>query len=330
MSVSTLNWGGAAQARPVAREAGGREAGLAERYWETLQEYLADGSEASLSHGYELARQALLDDYGVLELAEIHAQALRRLWATSRPEDRMLKAAGDFFAQCLSPFEMSHRGAREGTRALRHLNDVLEGELRRVAHVLHDEAGQLLALVHIAVADVATALPPKARGRCAKVEELLAQIETELRNLSHEWRPTVLDNLGLFAALEFLAEKVGKRTGIRVSVAGDADTRLPPAVETALYRIVQEALNNAIKHATARSVWIELHCGPHNVTCSVRDDGKGFDASRQPRAQGFGLIGMRERVDTLGGSLRLVTAPMRGTTVQVDIPLGDGHADTHS
>lgn len=330
MSVTALSWGGASQARAGARGSDDRTAGLAERYWETLQEYLADGSEASLSHGYELARQALLDDYGVLELAEIHAQALRRLCATSRPEDRLLKAAGDFFAQCLSPFEMSHRGAQEGTRALRHLNDVLEGELKRVAHVLHDEAGQLLALVHIAVADVATALPPKARGRCAKVLQLLAQIETELRDLSHEWRPTVLDNLGLPAALEFLAEKVGKRTGIRVSVAGDAGTRLPPAVETALYRIVQEALNNAVKHAKARSVCIELQRGPHNVTCRVRDDGKGFDASLPPQAQGFGLIGIRERVNTLGGSLRLVTAPMRGTTLEADVPLGGGHAHTHS
>ncbi len=326
MSVTALSWGGASKAPAGERVADGK-AGLAERYWETLQEYLADGSEVSLSHGYELARQALLDDHGVLELAEIHAQALRRLWATSRPEDRLLKAAGDFFAQCLSPFEMSHRGAQEGSRALRHLNDVLEGELKRVAHVLHDEAGQLLALVHIAVADVATALPPKARGRCARVVQLLAQVETELRDLSHEWRPTVLDNLGLPAALEFLAEKVGKRTGIRVSVAGDAGTRLPPAVETALYRIVQEALNNAVKHAKARRVCIELECGPHNVTCSVRDDGKGFDAVRPPEEQGFGLIGMRERVNTLGGTLRIVSAPMRGTTLQAEIPLGGGHAD---
>lgn len=327
MSVTELSRDGPSQARAGERKADGREARLAERYWATLQEYLADGSEASLSHGYELARQALLDDYGVLEMAEIHAQALRRLWATARPEDRLLKAAGDFFAQCLSPFEMSHRGAREGTRALQHLNDVLEGELKRVAHVLHDEAGQLLALVHIAVADVATALPPKARGRCARVVQLLAQVETELRDLSHEWRPTVLDNLGLPAALEFLADKVGKRTGIRVSVAGDTGTRLPPAVETALYRIVQEALNNAVKHAKARSVCIELLRGPDNVTCSVRDDGKGFDAARPPQAQGFGLIGMRERVNTLGGSLRIVAAPMRGTTLQADIPLGGGHAD---
>ncbi|MEX2122653.1 MAG: ATP-binding protein [Woeseia sp.] len=328
MSATTLEWGVASRAHPREIALDDKSAKLAERYWQTLQEYLADGSEAALSHGYELARQALLDDYGVLEMAEIHALSLRRLWATARPEDRLLRAAGDFFAQCLSPYEMSHRGAQEGARALRHLNDVLEGELRRVAHVLHDEAGQLLALVHIAVADVATALPPKARVRCEKVQGLLAQVETELRNLSHEWRPTVLDNLGLLPALKFLAERVAKRSRINVSVIGETDTRLPPAVETALYRIVQEALNNAVKHAAARSIRIELQCGPHDVTCSVCDDGKGFDTMQQPEAEAFGLIGMRERVNALGGSLRIITAPLNGTTIQADIPLGDGHAVT--
>jgi signal transduction histidine kinase len=283
----------------------GADAKLAERYWEILQEYLEHSDEAPLHRGYELARQAL-----------------RRLWAESRPDDRLLWAAGDFFAECLSPFEMSHRGAQEGTRALRHLNEVLEGELKRIAHALHDEAGQLLASVFIAVVDVASELPPQARIRFEEVERLLKQIEVELRNVSHDLRPTVLDNLGLVPALEFLAEKVAKRTGLRVFVTGDASTRLPAAVETALYRIVQEALNNAVKHAHASSVRIELQRTPSKVACSVCDDGLGFDAHRQQGPQGLGLIGIRERLNALGGSLRLTTEPRRGTTIQAEIPLG--------
>jgi len=316
------------RSRPVASPSVDTGGNLAERYWRALQTHLADASEASLGRGYELARQARLEGHGVVELAQSHAEALQRLWAMPRADDRQLKAAGDFFAQCLLPFEMSHRGAHDGARALRHLNDVLEGELRRVAQVLHDEAGQLLALVHIAVADVAVALPPKARGSCTRVEGLLAQVEAELRDLAHEWHPSALARLGLLPALESLAEKVARRTGIRVAVAGDADVRLPPAVETALYRIVQEALNNAVKHAAARSVRIELQCRPHKVTCSVRDDGRGFDAMRCPQAQGLGLTGIRERINTLGGSMRLHTAPSKGTTIQADIPLGGGHAGT--
>jgi signal transduction histidine kinase len=300
----------------------------AERYWQALQAYLADPSEASLGGGHELAREVQREGQGVLELAGSHAEALQRLWAMPRSDDLALRAAGKFFAQCLSPFEMSHRSTHDSARALRHLNDVLEGELRRVAQVLHDEAGQLLALVHIAVAEVAVALPPKARGSCAKVEGLLTKVEAELRDLAHEWRPSVLAHLGLLPALESLAEKVARRAGIRVCVAGDADMRLPPGVETALYRIVQEALNNAVKHAAARSVWIGLECRPHQVTCSIRDDGSGFDARRWPQAQGLGLTGIRERINNLGGSMRLQTAPSKGTTIQADIPLGGGHAGT--
>ena len=295
---------------------------LAEHYWEILQDYLRDSSEAALNRGYELARQALVDGCGVLEMADIHHRALRRLCTESPFDNRQLWAAGDFFAECLSPFEMSHRGAQEGTRALRHLNEVLEGELKRIAHALHDEAGQLLASVHIAVVDVASELPPPARVRFEEVERLLKQIEDELRNLSHDLRPTVLDNLGLVPALEFLADKVAKRTRLKILVTGDAGPRLPAAVETALYRIVQEALNNAVKHAHASSIKIELQRTPLKVSCSVRDDGLGFDAHRQPAGQGLGLIGIRERLNALGGSLHLITEAPCGTTVQADIPLG--------
>jgi signal transduction histidine kinase len=235
--------------------------------------------------------------------------------------DALLTAAGEFFAECLSPYEMSHRGAQEGARALRHLNEVLEAELKRIAHALHDEAGQLLASVHIAIADVASELPPQARGRLDGVEVLLKQIEAELRTLSHELRPTVLDNLGLVPALEHLAEKVAKRTGLILSVTGETGERLPAAVETALYRIVQEALNNVVKHAHAHSVRIDLQRTRRKILCAIRDDGVGFDAFDQRGNEGLGLSGIRERLNSLGGSLSVVTEPRRGTTLLADIPL---------
>ncbi|MEO8717157.1 MAG: sensor histidine kinase [Burkholderiales bacterium] len=295
---------------------------IAGRYWALLQEYLASGVGAFARPGYELARHALVEECGALEIAAAHHLALQRLLATRRADDRLLAAAGKFFAQCVSPFDARPRGALEETRALLHLNEVLEGELKRIAHVLHDEAGQLLASVHLALMDIASEFPPPARARFVKVERLLAQIENELRSLSHEWCPTVLDDLGLLPALEFLAEKVARRTGVKVSVTGEAGERLPNAVEMALYRIAQEALNNAVKHAAARTVWIELQRLPREVTCSVRDNGKGFDADRSPpAARGLGLIGIRERVAALGGSLRLVTRPLNGTTLHAAIPL---------
>ena len=311
---------------PVAVPCAGPARDLAERYWRALQEHLAHGGGTTLGLGLDFARQAQLEGHGMLELAEAHADALQRLWAMPQSDPRELRAAGKFFAQCLSRFDTSQRDAQDGARALRHLNDVLEGELRRVAQALHDEAGQLLALVHVAVAEVAVALPPQARGGCAKVNGLLAQVEAELRDLAHEWRPSVLAHLGLLPALESLAQKVARRTGISVSVVGDADMRLPSSVETALYRIVQEALNNAVKHAAARSVRIGLRRTSHKVTCSVRDDGRGFDPMRWPQVQGLGLAGIRERLHALGGSMRLDSAPSEGTTIHAEFPLESEHA----
>jgi signal transduction histidine kinase len=299
------------------------DADLSERYRNILREYLKEGGEIFLSQGYDLARQALVEGHGVLDIADIHHRALQQLCVESPRDVGLMWAAGDFFAECLSPFEMSHRGAQEGTRALRHLNQFLEGELKRIAHALHDEAGQLLASVHIELADIASELPPPTRLRFEKVERLLTQIEVELRNMSHDLRPTVLDNLGLVPALEFLAERVAKRNGLNVSVIGGAGERLPTTVETALYRIVQEALNNAVKHAKASSIKIELQRTPLKVACRVRDDGLGFDVHRQSGDHGLGLLGIRERLNVLGGSLHLTAEPRHGTTLLAEIPLGD-------
>jgi len=296
---------------------------LAERYFEIFQEYLREQGESSLSSGYEFARRAMVDGCSVLEMAEFHHEALRRVLGGNRSAEKVLGQAVGLFAACLSPFEMSHRGAQEGTRALRRLNEILEGELKRIAHALHDEAGQLLASVHIAVAEVAGGLPLDSRARFEEVERLLKQIEIELRGLSHELRPTVLDNLGLVPALKMLAERVAKRSGLVVAVSGSMHARLPPAVETALYRIVQEALNNAVKHAHAKSVTIDLQHTPLKVACVVRDNGIGFAKHRPQGDEGLGLIGIRERLNALGGLLRVVSKPQRGTTLLVDIPLGE-------
>jgi signal transduction histidine kinase len=300
--------------RPVARS-------LIEGYMPLLREYLDSGSETALAQGYEMARNALKEGRGVVELAGIHHQSLRQICRHGTVTAALLEKAGIFLAECLSPFQMSHRGAHEATLALRHLNDVLEAETKRIAHALHNEAGQLLAVAHIALADVIGRLPSQARESCDEIQNVLRRIEIELRNLSHELRPTVLDNLGLLPALEFLAEKVSKRTGLAVSVESDTGRRLPPPVETALYRIVQEALNNAAKHARANKVMIELECTASKVACRIHDDGVGI-ASRNEAGQGLGLLGIRERLHALGGSLRVVAEPGYGTTILTDIPLG--------
>ncbi|TLY19450.1 MAG: hypothetical protein E6K67_04760 [Nitrospirae bacterium] len=235
-----------------------------------------------------------------------------------------VKAAAIFFAESLSPFEMTHRGYREANIALRHLNEMLEEEAKRIAHALHDEAGQLLASVHLALEEVAHELPPPAGDRLQKIRGLLDQIEMQLRRLSHELRPTILDDLGLFPALEFLATGISARTRIPISVEGSSEKRLPHVIETALYRIVQEALTNVTKHAQATRVTVCLQREDQMVRCSIRDNGIGFDSAvvLAPRIErGLGFVGIQERLNSLGGKLQIVSFPGRGTELLITIPL---------
>jgi signal transduction histidine kinase len=298
---------------------------FAERYWASLCKFLEDSSEAQRSKAYELGRYGLADGLGVLDIAAAQYGALRHVLSADPRRaipEAVIKTANEFFIECLSPFEMSHRGAREGARAWQHLNEALENEAKRIAHALHDEAGQLLASVHFAIADIAGELPPQSRARLQEVKALLNRIEAELRNLSHELRPTVLDRLGLLPALQFLAESVTRRAGIPIKVTGEEPDRLPSVVEIALYRIVQEALNNVIKHARASSVSIELEVGPERVSCTIRDNGVGCAAERVEHSDGLGLTGIRERLNALGGSLHVASRPKRGTALRAEVPRG--------
>jgi signal transduction histidine kinase len=225
----------------------------------------------------------------------------------------------------VSPHEMALRTSREASEAWKHLNERLEAESRRLAHALHDEAGQLLASVHIALSEIASDLPPSGRRRLKESRNLLLRIEEELRRISHELRPTVLDVLGLGPALAALAEGVSKRGGFEVKVEGSMGDRLPANAETALYRVVQEALTNVGRHAGATSVTVRLQRSRGILFCMVRDDGKGFDASRilaPGGGSGLGLLGMKERMGSLGGSLSIKSRPGRGTELTFQVPLG--------
>lgn len=199
-----------------------------------------------------------------------------------------------------------------------------EEEARHIAHELHDEVGQILATVHIALDDLVQKNPANA-GILRELHGLLDRVEEQLRRLSRELRPPILDDLGLAPALEWLAEGMAERSGLTISVDVGVG-RLPSPVETALYRVVQEALTNAVRHARAKRVGLEVRAEGLVIRAMVQDDGRGFDvgatlARRGDR--GLGLIGMRERVEALGGELNIVSAPGRGTELSVTVPLGE-------
>jgi PAS domain S-box-containing protein len=213
---------------------------------------------------------------------------------------------------------------RQAEIALRHLNEIMEDEAKRIAHALHDEAGQILTPVHLELETIARELPPGVRERLRGVRGLLKHFEEEMRHLSHELRPTVLDDLGLIPALEFLIKGVSKRTGIPISVVGRVEGRLPSSVEIALYRIVQEGLTNVTKYSQASRVWIEVKRTAQLVRCSLRDDGIGFDVQSvlaRRGERGIGLVGMRERAEALGGTFQVRSARGRGTELVVTISL---------
>jgi len=300
---------------------------LESEYPSALKDYLANPGEAALTRAYELGRAAVAQELGLLDMATLHHEALARILpGASTPEEtaRVLKEAKNFFAESLTPFEMAYRGFHDATSALRGLNDKLEEEAKRIAHAIHDEAGQFLACVHIALEEIARELPLKSRKQIEEVRGLLDKVEGQLRRLSHELRPTILDDLGLLPALEFLANGVSKRAGLQIDVKGRRDGRLPAGIETALYRVVQEALNNATKHAQAKraSVHVERQTGA--IRCLITDDGVGFDVSATMARKGqasLGLLGIRERIAVLGGTLEIHSQPGRGTEMVITVPL---------
>src|SRR5574337_154565 len=214
--------------------------------------------------------------------------------------------------------------AKQAETPIRRRNEALEQESRRIAHALHDDAGQLLAVVYIALDDCVRDLPPDAKNRLRQVKAHLDQVEEQLRRLSHELRPTILDNLGLVPALEFLADGVSKRGGLSITVHGGTEGRLPVPVETALYRCAQESLANVAKHAKATRVRIQLNRKTREIHCAIRDDGIGFDlpaVAAKTGDRGLGLIGIQERLKALDGALQITTAPGQGTLLLMSIPL---------
>ncbi len=257
---------------------------------------------------------------GVLHLAS------RREPLLTADEIALVQAIGGLVGVALENAALRERMTAQQERLRALAGGILharEEEARRIAHELHDEAGQLLASVHIALDNLVQQIPERA-GTVRELHGLLDRVESHLRRLSRELRPTILDDLGLAPALEWLAQGVAQRTGLNVTVDAPIE-RLPSVIETALYRVIQEALANASRHARAKNVKVEVREDGPIILAIVRDDGVGFDveaALARRGERGLGLIGMRERVEALGGQFMISAAPGKGTEVSVRIPPG--------
>jgi two-component system, NarL family, sensor histidine kinase DevS len=242
-----------------------------------------------------------------------------KLGADVRFMDTDLRLAETFAARAALAVDLSERIARD---SLRRVVEGQELERRRLARELHDETGQALTSILLGLKALEErSKDPASRAATEELRELVVSTLQDVRRLAVELRPSALDDFGLVAALERLAESFAEQTGISVDFqTALADERLPEEVETALYRIVQESLTNVVKHAQARRVSILLARKDGAVKAVVEDDGQGFDPAEQTD-DGYGLMGMRERLALLGGRLEVESGHDGGTTIAAEVPV---------
>jgi signal transduction histidine kinase len=233
--------------------------------------------------------------------------------------DEDLRLAETFASRAAVAAELSTRVARD---TVARVVDAQELERRRLARELHDETGQALTSVLLELRALEEAKDPAAVSEATtRLRHLIVETLHDVRNLAVELRPKALDDFGLVPALERLTETFAEQTAIPVELeALLGDERLPPAIETALYRIVQEALTNVIKHSRASRVSVLLTRKQDTVAAVIEDDGIGF-VPAQARDGGLGLIGMRERVGLLDGRLTIESSPESGTSLVAEVPI---------
>jgi PAS domain S-box-containing protein len=244
---------------------------------------------------------------------------------------RLLQVVADRAAPAIERGRLMEtvRAGREQLQALsRRLLTAQEEERRRLAVELHDELGQVLTAVKISLGSLAResgapAAPAHLRDALASVDQAMERV----RDLALDLRPSLLDDLGLGAAIRSHADKFARTTPVETHLSIDAVPRLPAGLEIACFRVAQEALTNVARHAKARNVWVDLHLDTEGLDLRVRDDGIGFDANlareRAIRGASMGLLGMRERVTLAGGHYELSSRPGGGTEVRARFPLGE-------
>jgi PAS domain S-box-containing protein len=229
-------------------------------------------------------------------------------------------------------FEQVRAGRERLTTLSQRLVQVQDAERAYIARELHDEAGQSLTalLVGLRLLKNEADEPVAVSAGVDELSHMVEQVLEELHRLAVDLRPASLDHLGLVAALRHHLDAVGRKHGLAVGfeVSGFDSRRLPQGVETNLYRIMQEALTNIIRHAQASRMDVTLVWRDERVTLMVSDDGAGFDLAVALAQDGrLGLFGMRERAEMLGGHLTVESAPGCGTTIAVEIPYDNKRSD---
>jgi len=216
------------------------------------------------------------------------------------------------------------RSRRDLEELSARLVDAQETERKLLSRELHDEVGQSLGALLVDVGQLSNLIlsdSAQVRERLGRIKAVAENAVGSVRNMALLLRPMMLDDLGLVPALEWQGREVSRRTQMEVEVeAQGLSENVPDEHKICIYRVVQEALNNAARHASARTAKVTLALDSGKIHVSIADRGSGFDARR---VRGLGLLGMEERVKRLGGSLTIESGPGRGTTVSAELPLGN-------
>jgi signal transduction histidine kinase len=366
------------------------------RYQAALLSYLKQGPGGRLQPARGMGRQALTAGLQTLDLAKLHEQILVTQVLPDHPPGKrsaVIRQAGIFFTEAITPIEKTHRGTRE---AAVHLNQVVEmlsqrtvelaatnleleqeiaqrkaveaalkksehhysqllekshlmqeqlrllsrqilftqeEERREISSELHDVIAQTLTGINVRLAALAREAATNTKGldrNIARTQRLVEHSVNIVHRFARELRPAVLDDLGLIPALHSFMKSFTARTGIRTRLTAFAGVeQLDTAKRTVLFRVAQEALTNVARHAQASGVEVNIQKLPDGIDMRITDDGKSFSVERTLHANGgkrLGLLGMRERLEMVGGNFGVASAPGKGTTIEARIPLGKARA----
>jgi two-component system, NarL family, sensor histidine kinase UhpB len=279
----------------------------------------------SFAVNWLLVRAALRPLYRLRD----RASAIAAGTGSIRPEvapgaDRDVQELGQALAALVEQLESRNR---ELEALSRRVIDIQEAECRRVARSLHDDTSQYLSMLIVQLERLQGQLPPEAeplQTHIASSRRMAQQILQDVRNIIHGLRPTVLDDLGLVPAIRWYGRTMLEPAGVAVTYTlPEAMPALTEQQSEALFRIVQEAMNNIVHHAGARRATVTLTVDDTGLCLVVADDGTGFDPA-QIGSRRLGLLGMVERAALLGGQLDLDTAPGKGTRITVWVPASEG------
>ena len=294
--------------------------------------FIAEGDRHPFLKYLSVCRLYKSGDWPIHELSLETATGRRTIQITCRPRAGNGSRAHEFFTALVDVTERRRLEAeREAARRqnidlVRQMMSLQEQERRRIARDIHDDLGQQITGLRLKLEWLAgiVAGDPPLRASVEGVQQVAERLDRHVDFLLRHLRPAGLDDVGLVAALEQTVQEWSQTFGIPAEfhAAEDSGERMPAETEGHLYRIVQEALNNVHKHASARQVVVSLERSDAHTSLMIRDDGTGIDgaAAESDGRRGLGLLGMRERAGLIGASFEILSQPGRGTTVIVDLP----------